>query len=191
MVSIVFNILKNEGVLINVFLFFLLFSPVYYLNIFLVIPLALLLLHREMLNLTAPSERMVILYKIFGLPAKTIFWSNMLMILAVNSINVLLLAFLTFFAGESIQFLDYLKQVFILNGVLLFAAAFGNCVLHYRLIRSAYHTAHKMIIVPLFVFTVLIIFTILFFLFQDQSILAGVVFLLILLIWMISVFLKI
>lgn len=190
MAGIVFNILKREGVLINVFLFFLLFSPVYLLDIFLVIPLALLLLHREMLNLTAPSEQMVILYQIFGLPIKVILWTNILMISAVNLINIFLLAFLAFYAGESIHLFDYLKQVIVLNGVLFFAVAIGNGVLYYRLSHSAYHSAYKTIIVALFVFALLMVFTILFFLLEDRSILAGVVLLLIWLVWIVSVFKK-
>src|SRR5690554_3389920 len=103
MAGTVFNILRKEGILTNVFLFFLVFCPVYLLDAFLVIPLALLLLHREILNLMAPSEQIVILYLIFGLPIKIILWSNMFMILAVNLINVVLLAFLAFYAGDSIH----------------------------------------------------------------------------------------
>lgn len=190
MIYLVFKVLKNEGVLINVFLFFFIFSPVYLLDIFLVIPLALLLLHREMLNQTAPSEQIVTLYKVFGLPRETILCSNTLVIIAVNIINGVLLALLSLYAGESIRDFDYLRQVIILNGVLLFAVAFGNGVLYYRLLRSVYYTVHKMVIVPLFLFSVLIVFTILFFLFLDRPILAGVIFLLILLVWMISVFKK-
>src|SRR5690554_6347774 len=115
MASIVVNILRKEGVLMNVFLFFLLFSPVYLLDIFLVIPVALLLLHREILNLTAPSEPIVILYKLLGLPVEVTLWSNILLILAVNFVNALLLALLSLFAGEGILFFDYMKQVFVLN----------------------------------------------------------------------------
>ena len=184
MAGIVFNILKREGVLINVFLFFLIFCPMYLLDMFLVIPLALLLLHREMLNLTAPSEQMVVLYQVFGLPIKVVFWSNTLMILAVNLINMVLLSILTLFTDGGV---DYWKQVLVLNGTLLFAMAFGNGVLYYRLNRSAYYGAHKVIIVSLFLFLVLMVFGLLF-LIRNQSVLVGVMFLLIFLIWIISVF---
>src|SRR5690606_6776571 len=148
------------------------------LDIYLVIPLALLLLFRELLNLAAPSEQMVILHKVFGLPVNPVFWSNMLMIMAVDFVNAMILAFLSFFAGASIPFYEYLTQVLVLNGVLFFAAAFANTVLYLRLRGPAYFTVQKIIIVPLFVFSVLVIFTVLFFLFQDPSMLAGVIFIL-------------
>ena len=190
MASIVFRILEREGVFLNVSLCFLLFSPVYLLDIYLVIPLSLFLLYREILNLAAPSEQMVILYKVYGLPLHVIFWFNILLIITVNSINVIILGALSFFGGESIIFNEYLRQVLVLNGVLFFAAAFANTVLYFRLRRAANFTVQKMIIVPLFVFSVLIIFTVLFLLFQDPSILAALVFIMILLIWKISVFNK-
>lgn len=182
-----YKILIHEGILINVFLFFLLFSPIYLLDMFLVIPLALLLLHREILNLSAPSERFVVLYQLFGLPVEFPFRFNILLILTVNVVNMLLLICLTLFAGESIPVSDYLKQVLVLNGVLFFAVAFGNAVLYCRLIRSTYYTVHKLLIVPLFVFFVLLLFTILFFLSQDQPVVAGVICLLILVAWIISI----
>jgi|SRR5690554_6299123 len=184
MAGAVFNILRKEGVLINVFLFFLIFCPMYLLDMFLVIPLALLLLHREMLNLTAPSEQMVVLYHIFGLPIKVIFWSNLLMISAVNLINMILLSILTLFTEGGV---DYWKQVLVLNGTLLFAVAFGNGVLYYRLNRSVFYAGHKVIIVSLFLFLVLTVFGLLF-LIRDHSVLVGLMFLLIFLIWIISVF---
>src|SRR5690606_16174283 len=132
----------------------------------------------------------VILYKLLGLPVEVTRWSNILLILSVNFVNAFLLALLSLFAGEGILFNDYMKQVFVLNGVLLSAVAFGNAVLYHRLIRSAYHVGHKMLIVPIFVFFVLLIFTILFFLSQDRPILAGLIFLLILLTWIISILKK-
>lgn len=190
MAGIVFNILKKGRGFDQRFFVLFTFSPRVSLGIFLIIPLTLLLLHREMLNLIASSEQMVILYQIFGLPIKVILWTNILMISAVNLINVFLLAFLAFYAGESIHLFDYLKQVLVLNGVLFFAVAIGNGVLYYRLSHSAYHTAYKTIIVVLFVFAILTVFTILFFLLEDRSILAGVVLLLILLVWIISLFNK-
>ena len=187
MAKVIFNILKKEGVLTNVLLFFFLFSPIYLLDMFLIIPLALLLLHREMLNLTAPSEQLVVLYHLFGLPIKVILCSNIWMIGAVNLINLVILAFSTFYVGDAIHLFDYLNQILVLNGALLFAVAFGNGVLYHRLTRSAYYTIHKVVIVSLFLFSVLMVFALLF-LIREQSMLAGAMFLLVFLIWIISVF---
>lgn len=188
MIHLVFKILKNEGVLINVFLFFFLFSPVYLLDMFLVIPIALLLLHREILNQAAPSEQILTLYKVFGCPHQTMLCSNALVILAVNVINGILLVLLNLYVGESIQFYDYLMQVILLNGVLIFSAAFSNVVLHYRLSRKAYNTGHRVIIISLFVLSVLMVFITLFFLVRDRLVIGYGLFLLILLIWVLSVY---
>lgn|SRR5690606_6292258 len=190
MASLVFIILKKEGTLILVLFSFLLFSPVYFLDIFLIIPMAFFLLHREMLNLAAPSEQNVILYKLYGLPDSVLLWSNTLMILSVNALNFTLLMFFGLFALEGMKSSDYLNQLLVLNGVLLFALSFGNTMLYYRLKGSAFLILQKILIVPLFFFSVLLIFTILFLLSQAVPTLAAAVFVMLLLIWLTSALYK-
>ena len=187
MARLVFKILWKEGTLFLVLLVFLLFSPVYFVDIFLIIPLAFFLLHREMLNLAAPSEQAVILYKLYGLPHSVLFWSNTLMVLAVNALNSVLM-FYGFFVLEGIQGLDFLKQGLVLNGVLFFALSFGNAMLYYRLKGSAFFTLQKMIIVLLFFFSVLVVFAILILLFQLVPMLGAAVFTVLMLIWITSSF---
>jgi hypothetical protein len=191
MFHIVFNILKEEGILIKVFLFFSVFSPLYLLDIFLVIPVALLLLHNEILNQTAPSEQIVTLFKTFGCSQRILLCSNSLVISAINLLNGTILLLLSFYVGENIQFYDYLKQVILLNGILFFSAAFSNGLLNYRLNRSAFKTVHKGVIISLFGISVLIVFTVLFLLVQNRLSLACILFLLILLTWGISVYKRI
>ena len=188
MARLVFKILWKEGTLFLVLLVFLLFSPVYFVDIFLIIPLAFFLLHREMLNLAAPSEQAVILYKLYGLPYSVLFWSNTLMVLAVNALNFAVLMFFGLFVLEGVQGLDFLKQGLVLNGVLFFALSFGNAMLYYRLKGSAFFTLQKMIIVLLFLFSVLVVFAILILLFQLVPMLGVAVFTVLMLIWITSSF---
>src|SRR5690554_2831054 len=114
-----YKILIHEGVLLKVFLAFILFSPILLLDKFLFIPVVILISFKELLNQGAPSESLVRIFRIYYGYEKILICSNILIIVSANLINAFLLVLFSFLSeGNVFDFNSFFKQVGVLNYVL-------------------------------------------------------------------------
>lgn len=154
----VYKIYREEGLIFQIVLGFILISPLYFINFLLVPVIILMILFSQTLNHVAPSERVAIMYKFFGFNRQIMNVSNYIHLILFNSVNLFFLCLVFILKDMSFVLENYLIQIGILNGLVFFTLCYSDVIFILKLKYWYYVSQFKSILITIYLLSVLSLF---------------------------------
>lgn len=191
MFGYIFKIFKHEGLFAQIGLFFIIALPVYFVDINLVTVISLMALYSQILNHVAPSEKIARIYKFFGFQIQIMFFSNLMIFLAISGLNLWLVFVVSFLQNRSFLSPTSYIQVGIFSFLIISGICYTNLIFFLKMKYWQSLANFNFIIISFYFLIVLIVFIIIWKIFLVSSIMGWLAVFFVICVWISITFSKI